>query len=154
MQARFETFTVLITKISRSIRKIKTEEMSEFQLKSPHVSCLYYLYRAGELTAKELCDICEEDKANISRSVDYLEKNGYIICRSDSEKRYRAPLQLTPQGQEVGARIAEKIDRILAEASAGLSETDRTVLYSSLALISKNLQTVCKKYDKKGGEAP
>ena len=33
MQQRFETFTVLIAKISRSIRRIKAEEMSEFHLK-------------------------------------------------------------------------------------------------------------------------
>ena len=33
MQGRFETFTVLITTINRSIRKIKTEEMAEFDLK-------------------------------------------------------------------------------------------------------------------------
>ena len=71
MQERFQTFTVLITKLNRCIRKIKTEEMAEFDLKSPHVSCLYYLYKADSLTAKELCDICEEDKANISRSFIY-----------------------------------------------------------------------------------
>ena len=46
MIERFETFTVLITKISRSIRKIKTEEMAKFNLKSPHVSCLYYLFKS------------------------------------------------------------------------------------------------------------
>lgn len=47
MQQRFETFTVLIAKISRSIRRIKAEEMSEFHLKGPHVSCLYYLTQLG-----------------------------------------------------------------------------------------------------------
>ena len=50
MQQRFETFTVLIAKISRSIRRIKAEEMSEFHLKGPHVSCLYYLTQLGPLT--------------------------------------------------------------------------------------------------------
>ena len=74
MMERFETFTLLISQISRSIRKIKTEEMAEFKLKSPHVSCLYYLYKEKTLTAKELCDICDEDKAAISRSLLYLEK--------------------------------------------------------------------------------
>ena len=56
MQDRFETFTVLIDKVKRCIRRIKTEEMSEYNLKSPHVSCLYYLYRHKDepLTAKEL----------------------------------------------------------------------------------------------------
>ena len=33
MEERFEIFTLLISKCSRAIRKIKTEEMSEFKLK-------------------------------------------------------------------------------------------------------------------------
>jgi len=77
MKERFELFTVLIAKISRSIRKIKTEEMEEFDLKSPHVSCLYYLFKSNNLTATELCEICQEDKSAISRSLDYLESKGY-----------------------------------------------------------------------------
>ena len=40
----------------RNIRKIKTEEMDKYSLKSPHVSCLYYIYKSGSLTAKELSD--------------------------------------------------------------------------------------------------
>lgn len=35
MEERFEAFTVLISRISRSIRRIKSEEMAEFQLKGP-----------------------------------------------------------------------------------------------------------------------
>ena len=72
MQQRFETFTVLIAKISRSIRRIKAEEMSEFHLKGPHVSCLYYLTQLGPLTAGQLCDRCEEDKAAVSRSLGWI----------------------------------------------------------------------------------
>ena len=43
---RFETFTVLINRISRNIRKIKNQEMAEYNLKSAHVSCLYYIFKA------------------------------------------------------------------------------------------------------------
>ena len=69
MENRFETFTVLISSISRSIRRLKTEETAEFNLKSPHVSCLYYLLKHGNMTATELCELCDEDKAAISRSI-------------------------------------------------------------------------------------
>lgn len=146
MKDRFQTFTVQIATINRSIHKIKTVEMAEFDLKSPHVSCLYYLYKAEPLTAKELCDICAEDKAAISRSIEYLEKNGYIACDSDAKKRYKASLALTAKGKEVGARIAEKIDAILGEASEGLTEENRAIFYEALALINDNLEKICKKY--------
>ena len=146
MYERFKNFTVLITKINRSIHKIKAEEMAEFHLKSPHVSCLYYLYKEGSLTAKELSDICEEDKSSISRSLDYLEENGYIACASNAKKRYKAALTLTEKGKGVGAQIAEKIDRVLDPASLGLSEENRAIMYESLTLISDNLEKICKKY--------
>lgn len=148
MEERFKTFTVQIAKISRSIRKIKTMEMAEFNLKSPHVSCLYYLYtQNGDLTAKELCDICEEDKSAISRSIEYLENDGYLTCNSKTEKRYKSPLKLTEKGKKVGKIIADKIDNILDMASDGLSDKNRIIFYQSLMLISNNLQKITNNYN-------
>lgn len=147
MKERFKTFTVLIMEINRYIHKIKTEEMSEFDLKSPHVSCLYYLYKAGELTAKELCDISKEDKASVSRSIEYLETNGFISCNSTTKKRYKAILTLTEKGREIGAALAKKIDAILEQASVGLSEENRAVMYETLSLIHDNLENICNKYE-------
>ncbi len=147
MEERFENFTILIAKISRAIRKIKSEEMEEFALKSPHVSCLYYLYKNdGSLTAKELCDICDEDKASISRSLEYLEETGYIECNSKTEKRYKSPLILTDKGNKMGEYISNKISKNVDMASAGLSDKDREVLYKSLFIISDNLQKICDNY--------
>ena len=147
MQERFQTFTILIARLNRCIRKLKTEEMSEFGLKSPHVSCLYYLYKADSLTSKELCDICEEDKANISRSIEFLEKNGYIVSRSKTEKRYKSPLVLTEKGREAGERLVRKIDSVLFAVSEGVPETDREIMYRSLSVICDNLQRICDAYD-------
>ena len=150
MEERFRTFTVLIANISRCIRRIKTEEMSDLNLKSPHVSCLYYLYKfKNGLTATELCDICKEDKAAMSRSVEYLEKEGYITCEATTKKRYKSPFFLTEKGETAGEIVAQKIDNVLAGASIGLSEDDRLIFYRSLALISENLQKICDDYDDK-----
>lgn len=141
---RFETFTVLISKISRSIRKLKSNEMAKYNLKTPHVSCLYYLKKNGNLTAKNLCDICEEDKAAISRSIEYLEKNDFIKCESKTEKRYKSPLFLTEKGKEVGDALVAKIDKILEISSNGLSTEDRDIFYRCLFKISENLEDACK----------
>lgn len=142
MEDRFETFTVLIVKISRSIRRIKAEEMAEFGLKGPHVSCLYYLYSFSALTSSELCDRCDEDKAAISRSIEFLENEGYITCKSTAQKRYRSPLELTEKGQSAGKMISQKINSIVAAASAGLSEREREAMYAALSLISNNLAAI------------
>lgn len=150
MTSRYDMFTVLINRASRNIRRIKTEETVELDLKSPHVSCLYYIYKnAGPMTAKELCDVCDEDKASVSRSIDYLEKNGYIRCDSKTDKRYKSPLSLTEKGFTASEIIVKKIDDIVNIAGAGLSKKNRKIFYESLALISNNLQSFCdKKYKK------
>lgn len=148
MKARFETFTVLINRISRNIRKIKNQEMADYNLRSPHISCLYYLYGSDGLTATELCERCEEDKATISRTLDYLETNGYLTCESRSAKRYKSPLVLTGKGMAVGKKIADKIDRVLEEISGGLTEEERLAFYRSLSIISDSLDTIGKNYDK------
>ena len=145
MVNRFKLFTILNSKINRCIRKIKSDEMLEFNLKSTHVSCLYYLYEQNGLTAKELCDICDEDKAAISRSLDFLENNGYLRCDSKTVKRYKSPIDLTEKGVWVAKKISEKIDRILDEASVGLTEENRQIFYQSLNLISDNLEKICNK---------
>ena len=145
MENRFKLFTVLTSKVNRCIRKIKAEELAEFDLKSTHVSCLYYLYEEAGLTAKELCDICDEDKAAVSRAIDYLETNGYLTCDSKTIKRYKTPIMLTEKGLNVASKVNEKVNRILDEASVGLSEENRVAFYKSLALISENLEKICDK---------
>lgn len=146
MTERFETFTVLIAKISRNIRKIKNQEMAEYDLRSSHISCLYYLYCTDKLTATELCDRCEEDKATISRSIDYLEKNGYLICETKSAKRYKSPILLTEKGREVGEKISVKINNALDEISVGMTEKERVEFYKNLAIISDSLETIVDRF--------
>lgn len=145
MQERFETFTVLINRISRNIRKIKNQEMAEYKLKSPHISCLYYLYINEGLTATELCERCEEDKATISRALDYLEKEDYIVCESKTTKRYKSPFILTEKGKFVGKKIVDKIDGVLDEISKELPDDEREDFYRSLIIISNSLDAVANK---------
>ena len=140
MQQRYELFTALTTRISRSIKKIKNMETEEFGLRSPHVSCVYYLYTTDGLTATELCERCEEDKATISRALDYLETNGFLVCEAKSEKRYKSPLHLTALGREVGEKIRERVDRVLEGVSEGLTEEERIAFYRSLTIICENLE--------------
>lgn len=144
MQERFETFTVLINRISRNIRKIKNREMAEYNLRSAHVSCLYYIYTLNGATATDLCERCAEDKATISRALDYLDTNGYISREVESAKRYKSPLLLTDKGKEVGKKIADKISGVLDRISVGLTEEERIAFYRSLAIISDSLESVSK----------
>ncbi len=147
MDELYSLFTLQIAKCARCIRKIKQEEMETFDLKGPHVSCLYYLYKSdGSLTLKELCDICDEDKAYISRAVDSLEKDGYIVCDSKTEKRYKSPLTLTQKGKDSAEKMVRKIDQIVENAGLGITQENRENFYKTFKIISDNLEKMCEKY--------
>jgi DNA-binding MarR family transcriptional regulator len=150
MQERFEMFTVLVNRISRNIRKIKNQEIAAFQLKGAHVSCLYHLYRTDGLTATDLCERCEEDKAAVSRSLEYLEKNGYLVCGSQHAKRYKSPFSLTAKGREVGREINDKINQILDEVGTGITREERLVFYRSLSVISDSLDAIANNMGRQG----
>lgn len=151
MENRYEAFTLLVSSISRSIRRIKADAVAEYGLKSPHVTCIYYLYKQPAMTAAELCELCDEDKAAISRSLLYLEENGFLTREAStptrrargSAKHYRAALTLTEKGEDVARHIAERIDCVLEQVSCGVSDGDRAILYRVLEQIDHNLLQMC-----------
>ena len=148
MEERFQIFTVLVANLNRCIYRIKTDVMAEYNLKSSHVSCLYYLYKHGPLTATELCGLCGEDKSNVSRTIKYLEEEGYLLNNSKTNKKYLTPIELSTKGKEIGKRLSIKVDEILNYASFGLSDEDRKIMYDSLNLINERLNKLCNDYDK------
>lgn len=151
MKERFEIFTVLISRIHRSIKRIKAMEMGDFKLKGPHVSCIYYLHKNKSLTTKELCEICQEDKALVSRSLETLEKEGFLHKSGDKNK-YRRRISLSEKGKKTGKQVAEKIDNILKNASKGICEENRVLMYESLNLIDANLSKICNNYGDVNGD--
>ena len=140
MIQRFDAFVSGITACYKYIQRIKSMEMTEFGLKGTHVMCLYYLRRnpAG-LTAAQLCGLCAEDKAAISRTVSELRSRGYITTLS--EKAYRAMLTLTAAGQELARKFDQLIEGWVTAGGDGLPDEERVDFYKSLSAIAENLRT-------------
>lgn len=143
MITRFEQFSASVACIYRNIQKIERVEMAKYGLKGPHAQALLAMsrYPAG-ITSGELVKLCDKDKAAISRTVSELEREGMICRRSRGGNLYRAALLLTDRGQEAAAHVAERSQRAVEAASAGLSDEHRRILYAALALIAGNLQTI------------
>ena len=149
MNERYETFTLLISRISRSIRRLHNQEMADYGLRSAHIACLHALCLQNGLTATELCERCEEDKATVSRALDFLEENGYLLYKTKSDKHYRSVITLTEKGHAVGQKISEKIERVLDEVSTGLTEEERIAFYHSLSIICEHLDHAAKRREEK-----
>lgn len=141
MIRRFEEFSGAIACIYRQIQKIERAEMARYGLKGPHAQCMLALERNPEgVTAARLCEICDKDKAAISRTVAELVEAGMVTRCSVGSKRYRVQLRLTEQGSAITREIMELTAKAVEQAGIGLSEEDRTNFYRVINMIASNIQ--------------
>lgn len=139
---RFEKFALTIAQINRYVQKIKTSEMTELGLKGNHTMCLYYLGRNAEgLTSSELCNLCKEDKAAISRTISELENLGFVKADdTDGKREYRTKLRLTKKGEGAACIIDTKIRNAVDMGGKGLTDQQRADFYNALDIIAENLK--------------
>ena len=75
MVRRYEIFAGSISKILRSIQKIEQEEMKKYNLKGAFAQYLIVMDRYPEgITPTQLFNICNKDKAIVSRAVNEMIK--------------------------------------------------------------------------------
>lgn len=143
MDNLFENFTITILKINKLVQKIKQLEMQQYDLKSIHVMCIYYLnkHRQG-LTASELMRLTYEDKAAISRALKQLRDSDYISYNADT---YNANIVLTEQGEVIAQEIIDKINKAVLSASAEFTDEQREFFYKSLNAIADNINNYYKR---------
>ena len=135
---RFELFATTITQIYKNLQRIKMQEMSGFELRGTYVMCLFEVNRNPEgLTITQLSQLCGEDKAAISRTISELVKRGLVT--SNNNKKYRAPLVLTEEGQETANKIDALASTAVQAGSAGLTMEELKIFYKALTTISDNL---------------
>ena len=145
MVSRYELFTSSISCIHHDIQKIERVEMAKYGLKGPHAQCLLAMGRYPEgITAARLCELCEKDKAAISRTLSELEQSGMIRREARNGSRYRANLTLTEQGTAAANAVSEKARLAVELAGTGLDDAQREIFYRVLALIADNLHTLCR----------
>lgn len=147
MLGRFKEFTKNISLAYKYLIKIKSFGIREFGLKGSHLMCLFYIGESENgLTATELCRLCCEDKAAISKALSALGDNGYVVLENGENKKYRSTYLLTEAGMQVVDSVKEKIFSAVSLGGNGLSEEDREVFYRSLQVIVDNLAAISKKY--------
>ena len=143
MLDRFEQFSAAISAIYRDIQKIEKDEMDRLGYKGAFAQYLVLLRRYPEgLTAAEICELCDRDKAAVSRVMAEMEEKGLVSRAGGSS--YRAKLILTELGHDAADFVACRAEIAVLEAGKGLNDHDRVIFYNTLSRISSNLQTLSK----------
>lgn len=144
MQSRYEQFSASISSIYQSIQKIEKNEMIRYGSRGIYAQYLAALLRYPDgMTAAKLSEICDRDKAAVSRTVADMEKEGLLMRRNQGENKYRALLQLTDEGKRAAQFVARQAQFAVEEGGQGLSDEERLRLQQMLSLIARNLEKLC-----------
>lgn len=142
---RYEVFSAAIASMYHDVQRIERVEMAKYGLKGPHAQCLLAMSRYPEgVTSVKLCELCDKDKAAVSRTVSELEAAGLLTIEQRNGVRYRAVLRLTEAGNAAANAVCSRAKLAVAQAGTGLTDAQREVFYEALAIISGNLHAICR----------
>ena len=144
MTSRFEQFTMVISGINRYIQKLERNEMIKRGYKGAFAQYLAVLKRFEDgLTSTELCEVCDKDKAAVSRIIAEMEEKGLVSREHKNIRTYRSKIVLTEKGRNTADYVAERAKAAISAVSDGvMEENQREVFYSTLDVLYKNLQKV------------
>ena len=142
MIGRFEKFSLAISEINRYWHKIASDEMEKYGLKGPYAIYLVVMHRYPQgISAARLCEICDRNKADVSRAISDMEKKGLV--RKEGAN-YRAMLILTDDGQQAAEHVVKRASKAVVEGGKGISEERRLIFYETLDQIAANLREITK----------
>ncbi len=144
MASRFEQFTIVVSGINRYVQKLERDEMIKRGYKGAFAQYLAVLKRFDEgLTLTELCEVCDKDKAAVSRIIGEMEEKGLVEREKTGAKIYRTKVMLTEKGRNTADYVAERAKAAISVVSDGvMDENQREVFYSTLDALYKNLQKI------------
>lgn len=143
MVERFERFLYDIATIDRYWHKIANEEMEKYGLKGPYAIYFTTLHQYPEgVTAARLAELCNRNKADVSRAMATMEEKELIVRTSSTTNSYRAQILLTPSGKKLALEICSKVMTTVTVGGEGLTEEEKISLYHSLEIIADNLQKI------------
>ena len=122
--------------------------MAVLGLKGKQVQCMFSLYHTDDGTSlTQLCELCDEDKGAMSRTVKELAEKQLVYVAEKDEHKYRNPIKLTPAGRTVAKIVTEQINQIFGTISAQITPAERNTLYQTLTQISGDLTQICANYN-------
>ncbi len=136
---RFEKFTLLIDGIHKSISRLKLDIAPTLGVKGVHVFWVYELSLHPEgLTAAEIANVSRIDRSLVSREIEMLKADGYIVSDGGGKRKYNERFTLTECGRALAEEITEKVLQIQNTVNDGISDGDLRCFYSTLEKLYGN----------------
>lgn len=139
MVSRYEKFSFIISEIGKNLHKISSDEMKKFGLRGSLAKYIIILHRHRDgVTATQLCELCDRNKADVSRAMAELMQLGIVERLGDAS--YRVKYALSDEGKKLAHALASRAALAISCVSGELNSKDLTAFYKALDVISKNLE--------------
>ncbi|MBN1877771.1 MAG: MarR family transcriptional regulator [Anaerolineae bacterium] len=123
----------------RSARQIINENLHPLGLSSAEGNILLHLFTQGhEMGQEQLVAQLDVSKAAISRTLNSLERKGYVTRQRDPDDRRAHRVQLTDAALAIGPAAEQIYNRIFALAVRGISQDELECFINLLSRISEN----------------
>lgn len=115
------------------------QELRGEGLRVPEWRALASLHAKKSLSMSELSDLASIDRSTLTRTMDRMQKAGWVTRLSDSDDMRVTRLALTASGQRLFARVWPIVKRLNIAACAGLPESALGMLRWTLEHMRQNL---------------
>ena len=140
MLGRYQQFSYIVSVINRQIQKIERDEMEKYGYKGSFAQYLMAMRRNPEgVTSAQLSEMCDKDKAAVSRVVTEMIEKGLVVRKSAKDSLYRAKLTLSQEGERIVEFVANRAVAAIEAMGNELSDDQRKILYFTLDVIENKL---------------
>lgn len=115
------------------------QELRSEGLRVPEWRALASLHAKKRLSMSELSDLASIDRSTLTRTMDRMQKAGWVTRLSDSGDMRVTRLVLTTAGQRLFARVWPIVGKLNNAACAGLPESALGMLRWTLEQMRQNL---------------
>lgn len=145
MSSEYDYTQLIGYKIIKSEVLIKRKILSAFMEKGYDITfeqwtVLNVLYDEPGLIQSEIAEKTYKDKTNVTRILDVLSKNGYVIRESHEKDRRSSCIYLTDKGKKMFDDLIPCVEFINEQFTKGIMDTELEVLNSILERICKNAE--------------
>lgn len=110
-----------------------------FEISLDHCIILAHLWREDGTNQKSLCEFAGRNKTTITRSIDSLEAQNYVVRIPDKNDRRNKLIYLTHKGKAAREALSTVMLQTNDEATKGIPENEIQVCKSVLHRIFLNL---------------
>lgn len=130
----------LIVYIVRNLSLLDRSEASCCQLTLAQCNAIVEIGRAEEIYLNKLAEVLRLDKSTMSRTVDNLVKQNYVIREVDEENRRFIKIKLSEKGKQLFTATEEKMEHYYKNIYEAIDEDKREQVLESLDILLQALK--------------